>query len=131
MDNRNLLETLLTTHGGNFENLVRTESGDKICNKALNIEECFFDGWDCKVTPCQTCNIVIPTWHSERIGNGICDVLYDNVDCCYDGGDCLLLPEGRHQDCKTCKSNMLEALNDNICHEHLNTEVGCFYITAV
>jgi hypothetical protein len=26
---------------------------------------------------------------------------------------------------------MLESLNDNICHEHLNTEVRCFYITEV
>ena len=44
------------------------EKGDNVCNRALNNEECFYDGWDCKVVPCQTCNIAMPIGNNQQIG---------------------------------------------------------------
>ncbi len=119
-DNRNLMHHLMTKFGGDFQALVANDVGDNVCNQALNRPECYYDGWDCKVSPCQTCNVATIVDGQQRLGNGICDKAYNTLECCYDAGDCSSLS------CKTCQSQFQGYLGDGVCNDALNTEECCY-----
>ena len=121
-DNRDFISGLLETFQGSLTDLLDQDLGDGVCNQALNHAECYYDGWDCKLSACQTCNLPIYMGESQRLGNGICDAAYNTLACCYDLGDCIQ----EVVDCVSCTSPYKEYVGDGICQLDLNNEECCF-----
>ena len=59
------------------------EIGNKNCDGVNNVEECGYDGGDCKVANYPECRTNTP----NKV-DGICDKNSNKPECDHDGGDC-------------------------------------------
>jgi len=95
--------------------------GNGICEPAVNVEECGWDGGDCVHINYPDCDAE----DSSRISNGVCDnsPIYNNPECGWDGADCDVRNDEMKSKYPMCDWFLdVGHMGDGSCHNDLNYE---------